>query len=128
MQNKFLQVLNLGQNTFWQVMHLISTASEEQVQIWQDRLTNSSIELWHGRHVPTETNQFIQLLNELSLKYNLHDYTHLTAEDMESFENPEHSQDQNVLHITCGFSQTERLMVLANFRVLGRLWLKLPLI
>ncbi len=104
MQKKFLNILQLGQNTFWQLLQETRVASEEDILSWQNRLKTVSVQVWLGKKVPQETAAVLELLRELVGEYITHDCASLEAEQLEELVP---KQDLEALHIACGFSEIE---------------------
>ncbi len=110
MQKKFLQILQLGQNTFWQILQETRAAKEEQIQSWQKALDNVDIHVWLGKKTQHETKAFIQELDHMSLPYTVHNCADIETEELE---NLVPQQDPKALHIACGFTEIQ-LALLTN--------------
>ncbi len=104
MQKKFLHILDLGQNAFWQLLQETRIAKEEDIQAWQKHLAATSIQVWLGDKIPQESTYFQQCLKDLGLEYSIRDCSGLSAEEIENLVS---EQDADKLHIACGFSEIE---------------------
>ncbi len=109
MQKKFLRLLDLGQNTFWQLLQNVTDANEEHLQTLRAEIQKTPLHLWVGPKNEQDKQAFLQLLQEQGLPYTEHDCTHMDSEALEAA--AQAYDGANTLNITCGFNETQLLIL-----------------
>ncbi len=111
MQKQFLRFLDLGQNTFWQLIQEVREVDVAQRAQWQKRLQQTSIHLWHSDKNPRELPVFLQYLQNITPTVTLHDCSNMPPSELEQITQ---GHDEKALHIACGFSESDAFVLAQN--------------
>ncbi len=102
MPKQYLRFLDLGQNTFWHIIEEAVDATETDLSQWQKELQSAKIHLWLASKDNAQCSTLEQSLQKLGLAYETFYY-----QQGESCSQPANTQNQQVINITCGFSESD---------------------
>ncbi len=103
MQQNFLRLLQLGENSFLEMVQQVAQLSEEQAALWQSQVQELPVHLWLGEAHDAEAQTFLKVFTALNIPYTEHQCTGFDAvalsEAAEKYTEP-------AVHVACGFGHT----------------------
>ncbi len=104
MQQNFLRLLQLGENSFLEMVEQVAQLSEDQAALWQARVQELPVHLWIGDAHDAEAQTFLKAFKALNIPYTEHQ---CTGFDAVALSEAAEKHTEASVHVACGFGHTQ---------------------